>query len=90
MRITILLLALMALAGCAHYDAERKENLAATAQAQTAADDAACQATGAKPGTPAYDDCRRRYANQHAQSSRSQENLANEMLKGQKLGPIGQ
>jgi hypothetical protein len=90
MRITILLLALMALAGCAQYDAERKENLAATAQAQTAADDAACQATGAKPGTPAYDDCRRRYANQHAQSSRSQENLANEMLKGQKLGPIGQ
>jgi len=90
MRFAVLLLALMPLAGCAQYDAERASNLAATAQAQTAADDANCQASGLKPGTPAYDDCRRRYANQHAQSSRGQENLANEMLKGQKLGPIGQ
>ena len=90
MRFATLLLALMSLAGCAQYDAERASNLAATAQAQTASDDANCQASGLKPGTPAYDDCRRRYANQHAQTSRSQENLANEMLKGQKLGPIGQ
>jgi hypothetical protein len=90
MRFAALLLALVALSGCAQYDAERKANLAATAQEQTAADDASCQSSGAQPGTPAYDDCRRRYANQHAQSSRSQENLANEMLKGQKLGPIGQ
>ncbi len=63
MRFAALLLALMCLAGCAQYDAERAGELAATAQAQTAADDANCQATGAKPGTPAYDDCRRRYAN---------------------------
>ena len=93
MRFAALLLALMApaaLAGCAQYDAERKANLAATAQEQTAADDASCRSSGAQPGTPAYDDCRRRYSNLHAQSSRSQENLANEMLKGQKLGPIGQ
>ena len=83
-------MALLALAGCAQYDAERAANLAATQQAQTESDDANCQASGLKPGTPAYDDCRRRYSNLHAQSSRSQENLANEMLKGQKLGPIGQ
>ena len=96
MRFAALLLALMAplgllaLAGCAQYDAERAANLAATHEAQTASDDAACQSSGVKPGTPAYDDCRRRYSNLHAQSSRSQENLANDMLKGQKLGPIGQ
>jgi hypothetical protein len=90
MRFAALLLALASLAGCAQYDAERASNLAATQQAQTAADDSSCRSSGAQPGTPAYDDCRRRYANQHAQSSRSQENLANEMLKGQKLGPIGQ
>ena len=77
MRFAALLLALMPLAGCAQYDAERAANLAATAQEQTAADDASCQASGVKPGTPAYDDCRRRFSNQHAQSSRSQENLAN-------------
>jgi hypothetical protein len=90
MRFAALLLALMSLAGCAQYDAERAANLAATHEAQTSADDEKCQAAGLKPGTPAYDDCRRRYSNLHAQSSRSQENLANEMLKGQKLGPIGQ
>jgi hypothetical protein len=90
MRFAALFLALASLAGCAQYDAERSANLAATAQAQTTADDANCQASGLKPGTPAYDDCRRRYANQHAQSTHRQENLANEMLKGQKLGPIGQ
>ncbi len=90
MRFAALLLALMSLAGCAQYDAERAANLAATQQAQTAADDAACRSSGAQPGTPAYDDCRRRYANQHAQTSRSQENLANQMLNAQKIGPIGQ
>lgn len=90
MRFAALLLALTSLVGCGQYDAERAANLAATAQAQTASDDANCQASGLKPGTPAYDDCRRRYANQHAQGTHSQENLANEMLKGQKLGPIGQ
>jgi hypothetical protein len=86
----IALMAPMALAGCAQYDAERAANLQATAQAQTAADDANCQAAGVKPGTPAYDDCRRRYANQHAQTTHRQENLANEMLNAQKIGPIGQ
>jgi hypothetical protein len=90
MRFAALVLALAPLAGCAQYDAERASNLAAAQQAQTASDDAACRSSGAQPGMPAYDDCRRRYANLHAQSSRSQENLANEMLKGQKLGPIGQ
>ena len=90
MRFAALLSALMFLAGCAQYDAARQANLAAAAQAQTAADDANCQASGVKPGTPAYDDCRRRYANQHAQSTHGQENLANQMLNATKIGPIGQ
>ena len=90
MRFAALLLTLVCLVGCAQYDAELSANLAAAAQAQTAVDDATCRSSGAQPGTPAYDDCRRRYANQHAQLSRSQENLANQMLNAQKLGPIGQ
>ena len=90
MRIAILLLSLVALAGCAQYDAERKANLAAAQQAQTAADDANCQASGVKPGTPAYDDCRRRYANQHAQESHRQNDVANQLLNANKLHPIGE
>ena len=90
MRFAALLLALASLAGCAQYDAERQANLAAAAQLRAASDDANCRSSGAQPGSPAYDDCRRRYANQHAQESHSQENLANQMLNAQKLGPIGQ
>ena len=90
MRFAVLLLAIVGLAGCAQYDAERAANLAATAQAQTAADDANCQASGVKPGTPAYDDCRRRYANQHAQESHRQNDVANQLLNANKLHPIGE
>jgi hypothetical protein len=90
MRFAALLLALMFIAGCAQYDAERQANLAAATQARAASDDANCRSSGAQPGTPAYDDCRRRYANQHAQSTHRQEDLANQMLNATKLGPIGQ
>jgi hypothetical protein len=75
-----MLVALLSLAGCAQYDAARQANLAAAAQAQTAADDASCRSSGAQPGSPAYDDCRKRLENQHAQASHRQDRLANEML----------
>jgi hypothetical protein len=80
MRFATMLVALVSLVGCAQYDAARQANLAAAAQAQTASDDASCRSSGAQPGTPAYDDCRKRLENQHAQESHRQDRLANEML----------
>ena len=91
MRFVTVLLVLVSLAGCAQYDAERQANLKAAVQARVAADDAACRSSGAQPGTPAYEDCRKRWENQHAQETHSQENLANEMLKPTTIGgPVGQ
>jgi hypothetical protein len=90
MRFAALLLALMFLVGCAQYDAERQANMAAAAQARTASDDASCRSSGAQPGSPGYEDCRRRLENQHAQETHRQQDLANQMLNAQKLGPIGQ
>jgi hypothetical protein len=91
MRFATILVILATLAGCAQYDAERQANLKAAAQARVAADDAACRSSGAKVGTPAYEDCRKRWENQHAQETRGQRNLANEMLKPPTTGdPVGQ
>ncbi len=91
MRFAAAFLMLALLAGCAQYDAAREANLAAAAQARTAADDTACRSSGAQPGLPAYDDCRKRLENQHAQETQSQGRLANEMLNsGPPIGPIGQ
>lgn len=90
MRLAAMLLALMSLVGCAQYDAERQANLAAAAQARAASDDANCRSSGAQPGSPQYEDCRRRLESQHAQENHSQLDVANQMLNGQKLGPIGQ
>jgi hypothetical protein len=90
MRFAMVFLALGTLVGCAQYDAERQANLAATAQARVASDDATCRSSGAQPKSPEYEDCRRRYANQHAQETRRQNDLANQMLNANKLGPIGQ
>jgi hypothetical protein len=89
MRLAAMLLALGLLASCAQYDAARESNLTAAAQVRTASDDANCRSSGA-PGSPEYEDCRRRYANQHAQEGNRQRNLANEMLNANKIGPIGQ
>ena len=91
MRLTAAFVVLAALAGCSQYDATREANLAAAAQARTATDDAACrEATGAQQGAPAYDDCRKRYQNQHAQESYRQNDLANQMLDAHTLRPPGQ
>jgi hypothetical protein len=85
-----LLLVLVTLAGCAQYDAERQANLEAAARERAAADDANCRASGLQPGTPPYDDCRRRLQNQHARQTHRQLDLADQMLNAHKLGPIGQ
>ena len=91
MRFATVLVVLVTLAGCAQYDAARQANLKAAAQARVAADDANCRSSGAQPGTPAYEDCRKRWENQHAQETRGQENLVNEMLKPPTIGgPVGQ
>jgi len=85
-----MLLALLLLAGCEQYDAQRQANLTAAAQARSASDDAKCQSSGLKPGTPEYDDCRKRYENQHAQEAHQQNDLANQMLNAHTLRQIGQ
>jgi hypothetical protein len=79
MRFAAILVVLTSLAGCAQYDAIRNENLAAASRDKVASDDASCRSSGA-PGSAAYEDCRKRYANQHASESHSQERLANQML----------
>ena len=88
MRFAAMLVALVSLAGCAQYDAARQANLAAAAQARAASDDATCRSSGAQPGSPAYEDCRKRLENQHAQESHRQDRLANEMLNTP-LGAMG-
>jgi len=88
MRFAAAVLALMSLAGCAQYDAARQANLAAAAPAQTAADDANCRSSGAQPGSPQYEDCRKRLDNQHAQATDRQQRLVNEMLMTP-VGPTG-
>ena len=79
MRVAVMLVILTSLAGCAQYDEMRSANLADAAKQRVAADDAACRASGA-PGSPQYDDCRKRYANQHASESHSQERLVDQMM----------
>lgn len=89
MRFATMLVVLTSLAGCAQYDAAREQNLAAAARDQVAADEAACQASGA-PGSPAYDDCRKRLANQHASGTRGHQRLMDMMTNENNLRPVGQ
>jgi hypothetical protein len=79
MRLATVLVLLMSLVGCAQYDEARKVNPAAATQERVAADDAACRPSGA-PGTPAYDDCRKRYANLHASETHRQNRLVEQMF----------
>jgi hypothetical protein len=79
MRLATVLVLLTSLLGCAQYDEARNANLAAAAQERVAADDAACRSSGA-PGSSAYDDCRKRWANQHAGETRGQQRLVDQML----------
>ena len=79
MRWAAMLVMLTSLVGCAQYDEARNANLAEAAKERVAADDAACRAAGA-PGTPAYDDCRKRYANLHASEQTGHERLVDQMM----------
>jgi hypothetical protein len=79
MRLAAMLVVLTSLAGCAQYDEMRSANIADAGRQQVAADDAACRPAGV-PGTPAYDDCRKRYANAHASEQTSHERLVDQMM----------
>lgn len=79
MRFAMMLVVLTSLAGCAQYDEMRNANLAEAAKERVASDDAACRASGA-PGSAAYDDCRKRYANQHASDQTGHERLIDQMM----------
>ena len=90
MRMTAVLVALTSLVGCAQYDETRSANLAAAAQEQVAADDANCQASGLKPATPDYDDCRKRLANEHAsKGTRGHQRLLDSMMNDSALKRFG-
>lgn len=90
MRFATMLLVLTSLVGCAQYDATREANLEAAARERVASDDAACRSSGVQPGTPAYDDCRKRFANQHASETRGHERLIDQMLSDSPLPPRGE
>lgn len=90
MRNAVVLVVLTSLAGCAQYDATREANLAAAAQDRVAADDANCRSSGVQPGSPQYDDCRKRLANQQARDTRGHQRVIDQMLNDSSIRPIGQ
>lgn len=91
MRFAVMLVVLTSLGGCAQYDDARNANLAAAAQDQVAADDANCQASGLRPGSPEYDDCRKRLANEHAnKGTRGYQRMLNVMENDRGGRPFGQ
>lgn len=91
MRFAMALAILTALAGCAQYDNARTANLEMAAQEQVAAHDANCQASGLKPGSPEYDDCRKRLANEQAnKGTRGYQRMLNVMENDRGGRPFGQ
>ena len=87
MRFVAALMVLTALAGCAQYDEARKARLEAAAQDQVAADDAKCRPSG-EPGSEAYNDCRRRLANEHASGTRGYQRMLDNMTGDSALKPF--
>jgi hypothetical protein len=90
MRFVAALVVLTSLAGCAQYDEARNANLAAAEKERSAADDANCRSAGGPPGSPAYEDCRKRLANQHASETRGHQRMIDQMTSGSSLRPIGE
>lgn len=91
MRFAAALVVLTSLTGCAQYDNARTANLETAAQEQVAADDANCQASGLKPGSAEYDDCRKRLANEHAtKGTRGYQRMLNVMENDRGGRPFGQ
>ncbi len=89
MRFAVALVVLTSLAGCAQYDEARNANLAAAEQERVAADDANCRASG-EPGSAAYEDCRKRWANQHANEGRGHKRMLDQMMRGSSTRPLGE
>jgi len=90
MRFAATLVVLTSLVGCAQYDEARNANLAAAAQERVAADDANCRSSGVQPSSPAYEDCRKRLANQHASGERGHKRLIDQMSSGSSTRPFGE
>lgn len=90
MRLLAALAVLISLVGCAQYDEARRANLETAAQEQVAADDAKCQAAGLKPGSPDYEDCRKRLAEQNARGTRGYQRMLNVMENDRGGRPFGQ
>jgi hypothetical protein len=91
MRFAVALVFLAVLAGCAQYDETRRANLEMAAQEQVAAHDATCQASGFKPGSAEYDDCRKRLANEQAnKGTRGYQRMLNVMENDRGGRPFGQ
>ena len=89
MRFAAALVVLTSLVGCAQYDEARRANLETAAQEQVAADDAKCQAAGLKPGSPDYEDCRKRLAEQNARGTRGYQRMLNVMENDSALKRFG-
>jgi outer membrane biogenesis lipoprotein LolB len=67
MRTVLVVVALTALAGCAEYEAQQRQQAQAQSAAIAANEDAQCRSYGAQPGSPAYIQCRMNFSNQRAQ-----------------------
>ena len=91
MRIAAMLAVLTCVGGCAQYDEMRTANLEAAAQDRVASDDANCRSSGVQPGSPQYDDCRKRLANEQARGTRGHQRMVDQMLNDtSSIRPMGQ
>lgn len=90
MRLAAMFVVLTSLVGCAQYDEARSARLAAAAQEQVAGDDAKCQDAGLKPGSPEYEDCRKRTAEQNARGTRGYQRMLHVMENDRGGRPFGQ
>ncbi len=88
MRLAAILMVAISLAACAQYDETRTANLAAATRDQVASDDANCRSSGLQPGSPEYEDCRKRLANGHASGTRGYERMLNGMTNDSALRPF--
>ena len=80
MRIGIIMLALVALGGCAQDQAQRQAQAQAQLAANASDDDAKCKSYGVTVGSPAYVQCRMNFDNLRAQDEQQRRNLAVQYL----------
>ncbi|RDV03360.1 hypothetical protein [Undibacter mobilis] len=90
MRFVAALVILTSLVGCAQYDEARNANLEAAGRDQVAADDAKCRSSGLQPGSPAYEDCRKRLAEAQARGTRGYQRMLDGMTNDRGGRPFGQ